>query len=76
LNSGPTNISRYALDLIRRQRLLRPGGGQAANANANGNAGTHPDATPPQPAEEIDWNEMQQLAQYDDDEIDRFLADF
>ena len=92
MNSGPTNISRYSLDLIRRQRNLRPNGtsssgngngGNGTNGNGNSNTGNssshnNTDITPPppQPMEEIDWNEMQQLAQYDDEEIERFLEDF
>ncbi|RYH13661.1 hypothetical protein EON65_35095 [archaeon] len=60
LSSGSTNISRMSLDLIRRQRSSR-GGNEPSDA--------------PTGIEEVDMAEMAQLAMYDDEEIDRFLAD-
>lgn len=51
-----------SLDLIRRQRASR--------------GATSPrDAAAPTAMEDIDMAEMAQLAQYDDDEIDRFIAE-
>eukprot|EP00981_Chlorochromonas_danica_P015681 scaffold14361_cov193-Ochromonas_danica.AAC.16 len=61
LSSGSTNISRMSLDLIRRQRATR------------GNSS--PSDAPATFDEQIDMAEMAQLAQYDDGEIDRFLAE-
>jgi hypothetical protein len=56
-----------SLDLIRRQRTLR-----SNNAAKNGTAEAPPPATH---IEELDLAAITALANYDDDEIDRFLAE-
>ena len=66
LGSGTTNISRFSLDLIRRQRALR-GGKDGGNGIAD---------APPTHVEEVDLAEMAALANYDDEEVERFLAEF
>lgn len=67
LSSGTTNISRFSLDLIRRQRALRGNGKDGNNGVAD---------APPTHVEEVDLAEMAALANYDDEEIERFLAEF
>lgn len=65
MSSGQTNISRYSLDLIRRFRNSRNQNG--ANINDAAPSPTH--------NEEVDWTEINALANYDDSEIERFLAE-
>jgi hypothetical protein len=66
MNSGATNISRLSLDLIRRQRTLR-----GNNAAKNGTTAEAPQTH----IEELDIAAITQLANYNDDEIDQFLAE-
>eukprot|EP01036_Dinobryon_divergens_P027041 gene27041-35751_t len=69
LRSGTTSISRFSLDLIRRQRSLRTGGEGIANLE------TQQTAAAISSEEEINMAEVLQLAQYDDSELDRFLME-
>lgn len=62
LKSGPNNISRYSLDLMRRQRNIRGGGDGNMNETSL-------------PIDDISMSEIALLAQYDDAELDRFLED-
>lgn len=62
MGSGQTNISRYSLDLIRRQKNNRSG-----NTGSPNRAPSH--------LEEVDLAETALLAQYDDEELERFIAE-
>jgi hypothetical protein len=70
MSSGPTNISRLSLDLIRRQRTLR-----RDNNNAIKTGSSNADAPPPTHIEELDLAAIAELANYDDEEIERYLAE-
>lgn len=64
LSSGPTTISRFSLDLMRQQR----------SNFARGAAGTKEVPTNDS-LEEVDMEQMAILADYDDDEVEKFLAE-
>ena len=64
LKSGPNNISRYSLDLMRRQKNMR----------GNNSDGTISEAALV-PVDDVNMAEIALLAQYDDAELDKFLED-
>ncbi len=59
MSSGPTIVSRYSLDLIRRQRAMKSGVTEIPTAVLD----------------EVDMSEIERLANYDDAELDKFIED-
>ena len=62
-------IGRFSLDLIRRQRALRGGTLTAKEASAA-------QQQPLVDADSLDMAEIQRLADYDDEELEQWLAEF
>ena len=75
MSGGPTVISRYSLDLIRQSKQGRGNAGGLMNA-AQGAPQQGKDAMGPSGVafEEMDLATLMALANYDDDEIERYLA--
>lgn len=68
-------ISRYSLDLIRQHKMIRANGGAPPVAtNPQSISATNPKDALQAEIEEMTLAELEKLADYDDDEIERFLA--
>lgn len=75
LRGGHTVISRYSLDLIRQHKLTRANGGAPpAATNPPNISSVNPKDALQAEIEEMTLAELERLAAYDDDEIERFLA--
>lgn len=75
LRGGQPVISRYSLDLIRQHKLTRANGGAPpAVTNPQNISNINPKDAIQAEIEEMTLAELEKLAAYDDDEIERFLA--